>query len=220
MACSQSTLMRLLVVAMVIVSLLAGCSDAPPASGQDLRTTAENAAADMDASAVLVAMFAPEWASESFGERFEEESPEAAALNQGVDDNLGDGEANVWGFMFETDGDPLLIALSSGGTLLHADYIPKDSETADAYDHYAPLGQVAIDSREAARIVRDNSEDFVARIAEPDAVVVMALGEDAQQGTPFWIFMAFSESDDEDFVFALVNAEDGTYSDFGSMFGG
>ncbi len=212
--------MRVAILLTAVLLALTGCTDSPasePSSALGHREDAERVATDLDATAVLVAVFGPEWANESFGDRFEEESPEAAALNQGADDAVGDGQARVWGFLFETETDPLLVALDTAGNTLYADSIPDDSGTADSYDNYEALGDVNVDSPEAASIVLANNARFAELVQQPNAVVIMALGQDADQGVPFWVFTGFTDSDEEDFAWALVNALDGSYMDFDSM---
>ncbi len=202
--------MRTFVALAAVTFLLAGCADSVPNSGLDLRATAQSQAESLDGTAVMLAMFAPEWASETFGDKFEQESPEAAAINQGADPNVGDGRANAWGFLFETSDAPILVILDGNGNVLHADFIPEESNTADSYGNYAPLGRVNVDSIEAAQTIRDNNEDYTTIVKADDAIVVMALGRDADQNIPFWVFTAFQE-DGDDFVFAMVNADDGSY---------
>ncbi len=200
--------------------LLAGCTttldgSTGTATGLAHRNAAEAAAGDLDDSAELVGIVGAEWANETFSDEFTSDSPEMAALDRGADATPGDGRALAWGYLFATDGDPILVAVSSGGSVLSVDRIDPDSDAAESYGG-GVIGAVSIDSDDAASIVRDNHDRFADVAEAEDVVVVMALTHSQDDGNTYWVFTAFRDND-EDFVFALVNAESGAYTDFDSF---
>lgn len=214
--------MRTATVALLVLSaMLAGCTSGTggglEASGLEHRAVAERAAHNLDAGAVLVGLVGAEWANETFGDQFVTDSPEAAVLDRGADGNPGNGRALAWGYLFETSGGPALVAVTAGGTVLYADHLDEDSGTAESYGDGLPLGSVAIDSDEAADIVHDNNADFADLVTQDDVVVIMALAQSEDQDDPFWVFTVLRTGEDDDVVFVLVNANDGSYIDFNSF---
>lgn len=206
---------------LAVAFLLAGCSapdeaaTAGPATGLSMREAAEAAAQEMDSSAQLIAVVGLEWTNASITEQFAEEAPEAAAMMQSRDSAVGDGEAPVWGYLFDGET-PLLIALSQDGSVVATESIPQDTGTIASYGAGKPLGEVALDSDDAAAIVRAENPDFAALAQGEDSVVIMALAEAPGQG-PFWIVTGFEGDMDDAFVLAMVDADDGTYTDFAGL---
>lgn len=210
-----------LLTALFTAVALAGCFGGGSGGGDTALSLLDEAQAAADGVAddpVWYSAFAGEWTNETFGQNFEGETPEAEALNQGTDDDPGDGHANAWGFLFFSGEQPVLVVVASGGEVLEAATIPADSETAESYGDTAPLADVQVDSDEAAQAAADSNETFARIRGADDAVVVSALAQDGDQDRPYWVFTAFTESEEE-FVFVLIDARTGDAVEF-PQFGG
>lgn len=210
--------MRVLVVALCLsVVALSGC--VAPASGLSLQDEAQREADRTYDDAVLVGILGAEWTNDSLVNQVSEESPEAEALaQQGVDENPGDGLANAWAYFFDSPEGGLVVVVGADGSIVDTEKLGSSSGSK-SFGFVNPIGEVSIDSVEAAAIVNENHERFAEVAAAEDALVMMFLVHDDEyfDGT-FWAFMAVT-AEGEDFVFALVDGTSGEYTDFGSFFG-
>ncbi len=209
--------MRILVIALLLSAVaLSGC--VAPTSGLALRDEAQREADRTHDDAVLVGILGAEWTNDSLVTQVSEESPEAEALaQQGVDASPGDGLANAWAYFFDSPEGGLVVVVGADGNVVDTEELQGSGSKSFGFTN--PIGEVTVDSVEAAAIVSENHARFSEVAAKEDALVMMFLVHDDEyfDGT-FWAFMAIS-SQGEDFVFALVDGTSGEYTDFGAFFG-
>lgn len=212
--------MRALIVAALLATItLAGCVS--PTAASDLQSAAEREAARTHADPVLVGILGAEWTNDSLVTEVSEESPEAEALaEQGVDPNPGDGLANAWAYFFDTEEGGLIVVVGADGSIMDTQELEDVSEGSQSFGFEHAIGDYSVDSDEAAAIVAENHDRFSDVAMQDDALVMMILVHDEEflEGT-FWSFFAIT-AEGEDFVFAVVDAEDGSYQDFSQFMGG
>jgi hypothetical protein len=211
--------MRVLVVLLMLTSLaLSGC--VAPATGLSHRDTAESHASSIQSDAELVGMMGAEWRDPAAASEVTDQSAEAQALIElGTDENPGDGLANAWAYFFRSEASDIVVVVGANGKIIDSQELEPGESGAGNFEFGDAIGDIEIDSNEAATIVMANHTKFPSMLELEDIVVMMFLIADNEQfDGATWAFMGFSESEGG-VAFAMVNAQNGTYTDFSNLFG-
>lgn len=167
--------MRLyLVLSVIVVALFSGCAEEGPPEGDALRgvAPAEAAAQDWAPDAFLVAALTQEKPEETEGP-------------------LGDGIAEVWGYLFGSDQKEGHVALgvSKDGDLVAAnefDVPAAEHRLVRPFGGGAPLGEWTVGSAEVGDALADTLPGYRDFMRQDDVEVLMVLFQDEAHGGPVW----------------------------------
>lgn len=167
--------MRLyLILSIIIVALLSGCAEEGPPEGDALRGVdpAEAAAQEWASDAFLVAALTQEKPGETKGP-------------------VGDGIAEVWGYLFESDQGEghVAIGVSKDGKVVAAnafDVPAAEHRLVRPFDGGAPLGEWTVGSAEVGDVLADTLPGYRDFMEQDDIDVVMVLFQDEAHGGPVW----------------------------------
>lgn len=197
MARASGPRMRRSVPLILVGVLVAGCfsaDEAPDAvTAMDLLAEAERVAHASGADKVLVAVQGGETAA------FGNQTPPPDVR---VDDQVGDGRAPSWRYVYASDaGHHHIVVAASGQVLLEMELPP------EALVHGGdPVTGWQVDSDEAVGVAVAADADFAAVLAAPDANLFHLLGQEGENAT--WVL--FAEAVDR-FAVVAVDASSGTF---------
>jgi hypothetical protein len=221
------------VVALLALTVLAGCSDEAggrPLTAKQGAATAEAVAHRWAEDAVLVGAMGVEVGEQAKGEirqELQEEAAEGDSGPNGTDralldavmaarDSPGDGIAPAWVYSFVSPGLSAHLEVVVDGTrVLATEEAPVDEDEMDWNEDYKPLENWTLDSDAMAQAAAA-AEGYGELQGDPSVIAVSYLG--AVDGRPYWFSFIGDFNGTRD-AQAYVDAQNGTLVSEDDLFG-